>query len=220
MALVGEHQGGKALIDFLLDQLAAFTGPDWEQEDDVTLVTLQRAAGHETNGVSSIATATPAYADPAPANGDPTWQVLGEWNVPSVPGNERQAMDQLVDAVRPLNLPPRRIEQLKTAVAEATMNAMEHGSHYRPELPVWIQVRASSNLLSVLIRDQGGNRPIPSPQAPDLEAKLAELQSPRGWGLFLIKNLVDDMRVTSDETHHTVELIVHLEGESHDGQNA
>jgi len=40
--LMGDHAGGTALIDFLIDELAAFTGPDWEQEDDVTLVTLER----------------------------------------------------------------------------------------------------------------------------------------------------------------------------------
>jgi serine phosphatase RsbU (regulator of sigma subunit) len=30
------------VIDFLMEQLADFTGPGWEQEDDVTLVTLKR----------------------------------------------------------------------------------------------------------------------------------------------------------------------------------
>ncbi|MBK6434003.1 hypothetical protein [Candidatus Amarolinea dominans] len=45
---------------------------------------------------------------------------------------------------------------------------------------------------------------------PDLEAKLAGLQSPRGWGLFLIRSMVDDMRVTEDGVHHTVELIMNL----------
>jgi len=33
---------GQRLIDHLLVDLAAFTGPGWEQEDDVTLLTLQR----------------------------------------------------------------------------------------------------------------------------------------------------------------------------------
>jgi hypothetical protein len=30
------------LIDFLLAELIRFTGPHWEQEDDVTLMTLLR----------------------------------------------------------------------------------------------------------------------------------------------------------------------------------
>ncbi|MFQ5859892.1 MAG: PP2C family protein-serine/threonine phosphatase, partial [Anaerolineae bacterium] len=40
--LMANHPGGAALIDFLLDELAGFTGADWEQEDDVTLMTLER----------------------------------------------------------------------------------------------------------------------------------------------------------------------------------
>jgi anti-sigma regulatory factor (Ser/Thr protein kinase) len=104
---------------------------------------------------------------------------------------------------------------LRTAVGEATMNAMEHGNHYRADLPVLVRVRASQTTLSVSITDYGGGRPIPEAHEPDLEAKLAELQTPRGWGLFLIKNLVDDMRVSSDGQHHTIELIMYLGGESH-----
>jgi serine phosphatase RsbU (regulator of sigma subunit) len=42
--LVGAHRsGGSALIGFLLSELARFTGEGWEQEDDITLVTLQRS---------------------------------------------------------------------------------------------------------------------------------------------------------------------------------
>jgi serine phosphatase RsbU (regulator of sigma subunit) len=45
-ALLGSHPGGSALIDFLLNELKRFTAEEWEQEDDVTLVTLQREAGN------------------------------------------------------------------------------------------------------------------------------------------------------------------------------
>jgi serine phosphatase RsbU (regulator of sigma subunit) len=41
-ALLETHTGGVSLIDVLLDELKRFTGEGWEQEDDVTLLTLQR----------------------------------------------------------------------------------------------------------------------------------------------------------------------------------
>jgi serine phosphatase RsbU (regulator of sigma subunit) len=41
--LVGAHPGGATMIDFLLEELARFVGDSWEQEDDITLVTLQRS---------------------------------------------------------------------------------------------------------------------------------------------------------------------------------
>jgi len=50
------------------------------------------------------------------------------------------------------------------------------------------------------------------PTALDLEAKLEGRQSPRGWGLFLIQNMVDEVRTEGDGQRHTLELIVHLKG--------
>ena len=41
-ALVGKGASGEALIDACLTELDAFTGPDHEQEDDITLVSLER----------------------------------------------------------------------------------------------------------------------------------------------------------------------------------
>ena len=41
--LVGAHPGGATMVDFLLEELARFVGDSWEQEDDITLVTLQRS---------------------------------------------------------------------------------------------------------------------------------------------------------------------------------
>jgi anti-sigma regulatory factor (Ser/Thr protein kinase) len=40
---------------------------------------------------------------------------------------------------------------------------------------------------------------------------LSGEQSPRGWGLFLIESMVDELRTSVDEQRHTIELIVHLE---------
>jgi serine phosphatase RsbU (regulator of sigma subunit)/anti-sigma regulatory factor (Ser/Thr protein kinase) len=214
MKLVGEFAGDSDLKDFLLEQLVTFTGPGWEQEDDVTLVTLQRSDGY---GVSEIAVRSATRSNestPTINHGNP-WRTLGQWTLPSEPGNERQAMELVAEAVQGLNISPKRLEALKTAVAEATLNAMEHGNHYQPDVPVSIVLRCSETAISLSISDQGGSQPIPEPEVPDLEAKLAELQTPRGWGLFLIKKLVDEMHTTSDETHHTIELIVNLKGESH-----
>jgi serine/threonine-protein kinase RsbW len=139
-------------------------------------------------------------------------RMLAELSIPSEPGNERRAMEEVARAVSGLGLPERTLERLKTAVAEATTNAMEHGNHYRAELPVLIEVSVSEADLSVKITDEGSGPPVFHSETPNLEAKLAGMQTPRGWGLFLIKNMVDDMNVTGDQHHHTVELILHLDG--------
>ncbi|MGE5262438.1 MAG: SpoIIE family protein phosphatase [Acidobacteriota bacterium] len=215
--LMAEHVDSSALIHFLLDQLSVFTGPNWEQEDDVTMVTLFRCESEDASSSSEKSDEREPVFQPPEGQ---SWQKLSEFSLRSEPGNEHDAMNRVSELVRDLAFSTTRLENLKTAVAEATMNAMEHGNHYQPELPVLIQVYKSESTLWIFITDQGGGRPIPAPNTPDLEAKLAGLQSPRGWGLFLIKNLVDKMHVLSDTRHHTIELVMSLQGGPHGSQPA
>ena len=145
-------------------------------------------------------------------------RTLAELSIPSEPGNERRATEGVAKAVSGLGLPERTLERLKTAVAEATMNAMEHGNRYNPEVPVEIQVWRLEQCLLVRIIDRGsGPPPSPNAQTPDLEAKLEGMQTPRGWGLFLIKNMVDEMRVSGNPDHHTIELVIYLKGDDDAG---
>jgi serine phosphatase RsbU (regulator of sigma subunit)/anti-sigma regulatory factor (Ser/Thr protein kinase) len=210
--LLASRLSDATLIEFLQTELSVFTGRDWEQEDDATFLTLER--------IQESVTVAPDL--PQTSNGDDQalWRTLAEFEVLSAPGNERQAGEQVAQAVRELDLPEKRLARLQTAVSEATMNAMEHGNRYRPELAVSIRVLASNLALAVHITDHalGNAQPIPDLEMPDLDAKLAGLQNPRGWGLFLIKNMVDDMHITSDEHQHSVELIVYLKGDQHGDQ--
>ncbi|HEX7588406.1 MAG TPA: SpoIIE family protein phosphatase [Anaerolineae bacterium] len=204
--VMAANPGSATLISSLLSALGAFTGANWEQEDDVTMVVLERSAA-----AASAAVSKPVHLS-TNAGAAELQHRLADFALPSEQGREYEAMKMVGEVVEELGLPKGRLENLKTAVAEATMNAMEHGNQYHAEIPVFIRVVASDEKLSVFITDQGGGRPFPVPDTPNLEAKLAGEQSPRGWGLFLIKNLVDDMNVTSDEQHHTVELVLNLKG--------
>ncbi len=200
--IMEENPGGSSMIQLLIDKLADFTGPDWEQEDDVTFVVLEREISPIAEFVESMGV------------GENDWVILADLSLQSEPGNERVAMEKVAEAIQQLPINPDRLERLKTAVSETTMNAMEHGNKYQPNLNTDILVKAGSGVLKIFITDHGGGRPIPEAIEPDLEAKLAGLQSPRGWGLFLIKNMVDEMRIHTDEKHHTVELIMRYEGQT------
>jgi serine phosphatase RsbU (regulator of sigma subunit)/anti-sigma regulatory factor (Ser/Thr protein kinase) len=201
-SLTGEASDGEVLIDRLLKELQEFTGPGVEQEDDITLVTIgHRAAGAAADGAAGAPGATAE-------------RQLAAFEVASEPGNERLAIDQVAEAVAGLGLAGQRLERLKTAVGEATMNAIEHGNGNRPELPVEVIVTTDDTDIKVRITDQGGDRgALPDVETPDLEAKLAGLQTPRGWGLFLIQNMVDRLETAVNEHHHTIELVMHLKEE-------
>jgi anti-sigma regulatory factor (Ser/Thr protein kinase) len=183
---------GPDLLDRLLEHLHAFTGPAWEQEDDITMVALRRA--------DAVASASP---EPEAA----AEELLAAFSVPGAIGNERAAMDRVAAVVAPLGLAAPRLERLRTAVSEAAMNAIEYGSQGRPEVPVDIVVAATPTELVVRITDRALGGAVPTdPEAPDIEAKLAGEQKPRGWGLFLIRHMVDQMDVTSSDEGQTVTL--------------
>jgi anti-sigma regulatory factor (Ser/Thr protein kinase) len=210
------------LVDFLLERLAHFTGPSWEQEDDITLVTLQRVqnvaayTSFATEMVDQELQARDEKGDDSTSSQpeDNSWKTLTEFALASEPGNERTAIERVQKTLQPLELPTRTLDRLGTAVGEATMNAMEHGNQYRSGLPVAVRVDVSEDSVRVGITDQGDPIPLES-DVPDLELKLAGLQTPRGWGMYLIKNMVDDMQVVDDESGHTLQLTIHREGVDH-----
>jgi anti-sigma regulatory factor (Ser/Thr protein kinase) len=137
----------------------------------------------------------------------PAGRRLASFTVPSAPGNERLVLTRIAEAVAGRGLPAARVERLKTAVAEATMNAIEHGNRNRADVPVDIEVIQSGADIVVAISDCGGEHgPAAPAEEPDLARKLDGEQSPRGWGLFLIRNMVDSLDETTEGRRHTILL--------------
>jgi anti-sigma regulatory factor (Ser/Thr protein kinase) len=154
-------------------------------------------------------------------NGIASPRRLASFALASVPGSERAALEQVADSVADLNLPPRRLEKLKTAVAEATMNAIEHGNDSRPDLAVDIEVFYSGAEVVVTITDCGGRNGAgglgseDGRDDPDLARKLSGEQEPRGWGLFLIRHMVDGMEVTTNGERRSVRLSMRVPAPQH-----
>ena len=188
--LVARAHNGVELTDLCVSELAAFTGPTVEQEDDITLVALWRSEG--------------------PSHAFAELTEVTAFSVRSEPGNERAALAKVADAVAGYGLTDDQLERLKTAVAETTMNAIEHGNHNQAELPVHIKVADEGSQLAVTISDSGTEGVEAGPTHPDLDLKLAGLQTPRGWGLFLIENMVDEVEQSTEDGRHTVRLVMHL----------
>jgi anti-sigma regulatory factor (Ser/Thr protein kinase) len=131
--------------------------------------------------------------------------------MPSEAGNERKIALRVLEILQPLNLIPIRLQRLETAVSEAALNAIEHGNRFQKEVPVNVQVWKRKSELKIQIQDHGRGPKHEVPEEPDIQAKLAGRQSPRGWGLFLMQNMVDRVASYNNDSGHIVELVVGLD---------
>ncbi len=185
------------MVSTLVADLEQFSGTDAEQEDDITLVVVRRSSSARAS-----AAAFPADQE----------TILTAFRLQSEEGNERVAMAQVAEAVSPLGLDVATTERLKTAVAESVMNAIEHGNKYQVDLPVDVEVAATEESVIVRVTDHGQGPAESAVTAPDIEAKITGEQTPRGWGLFLIEQMVDELRTSNSDTTHTLELVIKREG--------
>lgn len=198
MGRVGQKSAPGQMVSVLIDDLEKWTGSEAEQEDDITLVVVRRTA--------SAAASAHAF------DGDPDDEVITTFTVRSEEGNERIAIAKVSEAIASLGLDQAKLERLKTAVGETVMNAIEHGNHNDPDLDVDVVVSTSNSAVKIRVSDMGGDGDIPEAATPDLEAKLAGEQTPRGWGLFLIGQMVDEVNRHRLNGTHTVELVMNKEG--------
>jgi serine/threonine-protein kinase RsbW len=133
-----------------------------------------------------------------------------ELHLPSILGFEKVAMDFAASVARMMNFPEDRIENLKTAVAEACVNAIEHGNKLDADTGIRVTLTMEPLRLQVDVKDQGSG--ISQVTTPDLEQKMAGKEKTRGWGIFLIQNLMDEVQFESvPEGGNVVRMVIHLE---------
>jgi serine/threonine-protein kinase RsbW len=96
---------------------------------------------------------------------------------------------------------------LALAVREATVNAMKHGHGFDASREVEVEFGTNGTGVKVVVRDEGpGFDPaaLPDPTAPE------NLLRPCGRGLFLIRSLVDELKIAARRKGMELILVKHL----------
>jgi serine/threonine-protein kinase RsbW len=139
-----------------------------------------------------------------------------ELKIPSEQGYEKMAMNLAAELATRMHFPASRIEDLRTAVSEACINAMEHGNANDVETKVYVVMTVEDDRLAIDVVDEGRSGPPPTEvTAPDLEAQLAGTMAPGGMGLFVIKALVDEADFVEPDlgTGTQFRMVIHLQPE-------
>jgi serine/threonine-protein kinase RsbW len=138
-----------------------------------------------------------------------------EIRLPSVMGYEKVAMSTAASLAKLMGFPEDRVEDLKTAVAEACINAIEHGNRMNEKLSVGVILSAGDDELEVKVIDDG--KGMNKQQAkPDIDKKMHGEEDPRGMGMFLIQALVDEAEwvAGTDGKSSYVRLVIRLDKEA------
>jgi serine/threonine-protein kinase RsbW len=94
-----------------------------------------------------------------------------EVRVPSRMGFEKVAMSTAASVAKLMGFRDDRIEDLKTALAEACINAIEHGNRLNEKLSVGVVLSAGVDALEVKVMDDGKgmNRQPGKQDRPDID---------------------------------------------------
>ena len=135
-----------------------------------------------------------------------------ELNLPSKLGYERIAIGGLAAFAKSVGFSSPRIEDLKTSVAEACINAVQHGNKGKPDARVLVAISFQENTLRISVFDEGDGLKG-ALKDPDIERIIENLDPPVGFGVFLMKRLMDKVEFDRTSNHlHEVRMMMKLTG--------
>ena len=107
-----------------------------------------------------------------------------------------------------MSLSEEKAGEISMAIIEACINAFEH-SNSKEE--IFIHFIISEENLTVKVIDQGVGFDATQVAIPDIENKLNTTERKRGWGIMLIKELMDYVHFTSDASGTTLTMVKNKE---------
>lgn len=136
-----------------------------------------------------------------------------ELRLPSRLGYEKVAMDTAATLARRMGFAGDRIEALRTAVAEAVTNAIEHGNEHDSAMKVTVMLTLRPDELVVSVADQG-RKQLDQGQTqatPRIEEVLEKVDK-GGWGIWLIRELMDEVEFSiAPSGGNQIRMVIHLE---------
>jgi anti-sigma regulatory factor (Ser/Thr protein kinase) len=107
-----------------------------------------------------------------------------------------------------MNLSEEKAGEISMAIIEACINAFEH-SNSKEE--IFIHFIISDDNLTVKVIDQGIGFDATQVAIPDIDNKINSTERKRGWGIMLIKELMDYVHFTSDASGTTLTMVKNKE---------
>lgn len=136
-----------------------------------------------------------------------------ELRLPSRLGYEKVAMDTAASLAKRVGFTTDRVDALRTAVAEAVTNAIEHGNAQDLDTKVSVVLTLRHDELVIDVGDQG-RKQLESDKTkttPRIEEAITRADK-GGWGIWLIRELMDEVEFsTGPGGGNQIRMVIHLE---------
>jgi anti-sigma regulatory factor (Ser/Thr protein kinase) len=121
------------------------------------------------------------------------------------PDMEIEAGEAAASMAGAMEMSPDKIDEVRMAVVEACINAIEHSNASDREVVVEIAIldSADTERLCIKVHDDGVGFVPHEVEEPSLERKLKS-ERKRGWGLTIIRGLMDEVEIQSGAGGTTV----------------
>ncbi|HVG08905.1 MAG TPA: ATP-binding protein [Thermoanaerobaculia bacterium] len=125
--------------------------------------------------------------------------------LPMVPDMEIEASRTATAIAESMRMSPDRIDEVRMAVVEACINALEHSRATDSEIFVTFEVIGDKDpeKLRITVRDSGVGFSPGEVEEPVIEKKIKDHRK-RGWGLKIIHGLMDEVEIHSGAEGTTV----------------
>ncbi len=120
-----------------------------------------------------------------------------ELNIPSNPVFERVVRASAAEVGNAFGFSAERVEDLKLAISEAVNNAIDHGNRGEAGKLVAVVFEIDGEKLEIRISDQGTGAEKLDTARRVVDEQSLESGHLRGFGMYLISELVDDLEVSS-----------------------
>ena len=127
--------------------------------------------------------------------------------LPMLPDMEIAASKTATALAEFMNMDPDQIDEVRMAVVEACINAFEHSGADDAKVYMTFAVlgEPEPRELRILIRDNGVGFSPQEISDPKIEEKIVAT-SKRGWGLKIIRGLMDEVAIESGHDGTTIRM--------------
>jgi serine/threonine-protein kinase RsbW len=129
-----------------------------------------------------------------------------EMIVPMGDDTEMISAHAIEEIARRHKFPPRAINQIKTALVEACINATEHS--LSPDRKIYQKFTIEENKITITVSNRGIKIP-PQKQAESVR-EIEPKEGRRGWGLKLMRNLMDEVRFEQVDDGSRITMVKYL----------